>query len=184
MSKPPILVLALATAVALGGCGLGGRKEPPPNPNAPKISRSDPVTTSGRKSVLLSVHVKKEFPDACMLGMTVTNNLDIKVTNLSMRLTAFIRGNVKYDSITRNFTEVRPTEKQYREVTFMQIKCAEIDYIGVTDPGRCAIGEEMNRFTAAPGDCAQFVEVAVSPQITIRKTEQPKVEATPVEPIE
>ncbi|MGB5833090.1 MAG: hypothetical protein WBG92_14000 [Thiohalocapsa sp.] len=174
MSKLSTLVLALAAAVLFGGCQSGGSKEPPPNPNAPKISRSDPVTMTGRKAVVLSVHMEKEFPDACQLGMTLTNNLDVKVTNLSVRLTAFIRGNVKYDAITRNFTEVKPTEKQYREATFTQIKCSEIDYLGVTDPGRCAIGEDMNRFTAAPGDCAKFVDVALSPHIAIRKTKQPK----------
>jgi len=103
MSKQPILVLALMAAVAAGGCQMGGfqiggTKEAPPNPNAPKISRSDPVTSTARKAVVLSVHMKKEYPDACMLGMTLTNNLDTKVTNLSVRLTAFIRGDVKYRS--------------------------------------------------------------------------------------
>jgi hypothetical protein len=177
MSKHPIIILALAAGVVSGGCQTWGTNEPPPNPNAPKVSRSDPVTFSGRKSVVVSLHMKKEFPDACMLGMTLTNNLDVKVTNLSIRLTAFINGNVKFDAITRNFTEVKPTESQYREATFTQIKCSEIDFIGVTDPGRCAIGTDMNRFTAAPGDCAQFVDVAVSPQMTIRKIKQPKVQA-------
>lgn len=181
MSKQPILVLALMAAVAAGGCQMGGfqiggTKEAPPNPNAPKISRSDPVTSTARKAVVLSVHMKKEYPDACMLGMTLTNNLDTKVTNLSVRLTAFIRGDVKYDAITRNFTEVKPTESQYREATFTQINCSEIDSIGITDPGRCAIGEDMNRFTTAPGDCAKFVDVALSPHITVRKTKQPKLE--------
>jgi hypothetical protein len=177
MSKHSIIVPALAAAALIAGCSTWGTQEPPPNPNAPKVSRSDAVTNTGRKSVVVSVHMKKEFPDACMLGMTVTNNLDVKVTNLSIRLTAYISGNVKYDAITRNFTEVKPTESQYREATFTQIKCSEIDFIGVTDPGRCAIGADMNRFTAAPGDCAKFVDVAISPQITIRKVSQPKVEA-------
>jgi len=34
----------------------------------------------------------------------------------------------------------------------------------------------MNRFTTAPGDCAKFVDVALSPHITVRKTKQPKLE--------
>lgn len=117
-----------------------------------------------------------------MLGMTLTNNLDTKVTNISVRLTAYINGNVQFDTITRNFSELKPTESQYREATFTQIQCNKIDFIGVTDPGRCAIGDEMNRFTTAPGDCAKFVDVAVSPQLTIRKMPQPKV--TESEPIE
>ncbi|HCS90442.1 MAG TPA: hypothetical protein DIW77_10400 [Chromatiaceae bacterium] len=189
MRKLPIVVLALFVFIALSGCQLGNfqlgkSKPPPPNPNAPKITRSDPVINTGRKAVVLSVHLKKEFPDACMLGMTLTNNMDIKVTNLSVRLTAFIRGNVKYDAITRNFTQIKPTESEYREATFMKIKCSEIDFIGVTDPGRCAIGEDMNRFTAAPGDCAKFVDVAISPHITMRKTKQPKPAVSEVDPLE
>jgi hypothetical protein len=179
MFKQPIYAVALLAALAVGGCAtddfqraIGLETEPAENPNAPKITRSEPVTNTGRKAVVVSIHMKKEFPDACMLGMTFTNNLDIKVTNLSIRLTAYINGNVKYDAITRNFTEVKPTESQYREITFTQIRCDEIDFIGITDPGRCAIGEEMNRFTAQPGDCAQFVDVAVSPHITVRKVKQ------------
>jgi hypothetical protein len=179
MFKQPIYVVALLAVLAAGGCStrefqraVGLNPEPPENPNAPQISRSAPVKDTGRKAVVVSIHMKKAFPDACMLGMTLTNNLDIKVTNLSIRLTAYIRGNVKYESITRNFTEVKPTESQYRDVVFTQIRCDEIDYIGITDPGRCAIGEDMNRFTTQPGDCAKFVDVAVSPHITVRKIKQ------------
>jgi hypothetical protein len=179
MFKQPIQAVALLAVIAAGGCAtddfkraVGLETEPPVNPNAPKITRSEPVTSTGRKSVVVSIHMKKEFPDACMLGMTFTNNLDVKVTNLSIRLTAYINGSVKYDAITRNFTEVKPTESQYREATFTQIRCDEIDYIGITDPGRCAIGEDMNRFTTQPGDCAKFVDVAVSPIITVRKIKQ------------
>jgi hypothetical protein len=179
MLKQPIIAFALAAAVAVGGCStndlkrsIGLEAEPPFNPNAPVTTRSEPVTSTGRKAVVVSIHLKKEFPDACMLGMTLTNNMDIQLTNLSIRLTAYINGDVKYDAITRNFTRVKPTEQQYRELTFTQIRCEEIDYLGVTDPGRCAIGQDMNRFTAQPGDCAKFVDVAVSPLITVRKIKQ------------
>jgi hypothetical protein len=190
MFKQPIHAVVLLAALAAGGCAtddfmrtVGIDRTPPENPNAPKVSRSEPVTSTGGKSVVISIHMKKEFPDACMLGMTLTNNLDIKVTNLSIRLTAYINGNVKYDAITRNFTEVKPTERQYREATFSQIRCDEIDFIGITDPGRCAIGEDMNRFTAQPGDCAKFVDVAVSPHITVRKIKQEPAPAPEPEPV-
>lgn len=179
MFKQPIQLLVLLAVLTAGGCAsrdfqraVGLNPPPPENPNAPRVTRSEPVTNTGRKAVVVSIHMKKEFPDACMLGMTLTNNLDIKVTNLSVRLTAYIRGNVEYESITRNFTEVKPTERQYRDLVFTQIQCSEIDYIGITDPGRCAIGEDMNRFTTQPGDCAKFVDVAVSPHITVRKIKQ------------
>jgi hypothetical protein len=93
---------------------------------------------------------------------------------------ARFRENVENDAITRNLTQVKPTEQEYWEATFMQIRCDEIDYIGITDPGRCAIGDDMNRFTTQPGDCGKFVDIAVTPLMTLREIKQER----PVEELE
>ena len=52
--------------------------------------------------------VNPDYLEDCQLPPNVGATLDMKVANLSLRLTAFIRGDVKYDAITRNFTEVKP----------------------------------------------------------------------------
>jgi hypothetical protein len=171
MCKTPLKVggIGALCALLLAGCANPWwDKKPAYNPNAPKVTRAKPVTDTGRKAVVLSLHMRKAYPNACMLGITVTNNLDERVMNISVRLGATIRGDVVYDAIARNFTNLRPTESQYREVTYTNIRCEEIDHITVTDPGRCAIGE-VNRFTAAPGDCAKFIDVPSSPLMDMRK---------------
>lgn len=173
MRTTPLLAAcigAVLTTLISGCAGFWWEKDPADNPNAPKITRAKPVIDTGRKALVMSLSLRKAYPDACMLGITVTNNLDLLVTNISVRLSAYIRGDVLYEPITRNFSAIKPTESQYRELTFMQIRCDEIAYITVTDPGRCAIGD-MNRFTAQPGDCAKFFDVPPSPLMDMRKGE-------------
>ncbi len=171
MCKKALLTAGIGAvlAVFLAGCANPWwDKKPAYNPNAPKVTRAKAVTDTGRKALVMSVHMRKAFPNACTLGITVTNRLDERIINISVRLSAYLSGDVLYDAIARNFTNLRPTESQYRELTFTRIRCEQIDYITVTDPGRCAIGE-MNRFTAAPGDCAKFIDVPQSPLMDMRK---------------
>lgn len=183
----PIAVLCCALTLTLGAAGCAwhtpfDRKPKGPNPNAPKVTHAPVVTTTGRKAAVLSVHLRKEFPDACMFGLTLTNNLDDKITNLSVRVAAYLRGGVRFDSVTRNFYEVRPTESQYRDLVFTAIRCQDIEYLSVSDPGRCAIGD-ANRFTTAEGDCVKFLDVAESRLVSVRidRTKRaPPVEETPV----
>jgi len=165
-----VLAVALALTLSLAGCISNPfvKESQVPNPNAPKVTRKEAVTSTGRKAAVLSVHMRKAFPDACMYGITLTNNLDLKVTNIAVRLAAYILDGVKYDTITRNFYELRPTETQYREITYTKVRCDEIRYIGVSDPGRCAVGT-ANRFTTAEGDCAKYIDVADSPLVQLRK---------------
>jgi hypothetical protein len=175
------LGLAMVLMLPLSGCidNPFVKKSKMPNPNAPKVTRVPLVTSTGRKAAVLSVHLRQEFPDACMYGITLTNNLDTKVTNIAVRLSAYILDGVKYDTITRNFYELRPTETQYREVTFTKVKCSEIRYIGVSDPGRCAVGQ-ANRFTTAEGDCAKYIDVADTRLVELRKERfQPAVIVPP-----
>jgi hypothetical protein len=177
-SRAPALAmgLVLALALSLAGCNNPFVKDSDvPNPNAPKVTRVPTVTSTGRKAAVLSVHLRKEYGDACMYGVSLTNNLDVKVTNIAVRLSAYILNGVRYDTITRNFYELRPTETQYREVTFTGIKCSEIQYIGVADPGRCAVGQ-VNRFITEAGDCAKFIDVADTRLVSLRKERyQPSV---------
>jgi len=168
----PALALGLASVLMLS---LAGCTDNPfvkdsevPNPNAPKVTRTPIVTTTGRKAAVLSIHVRREFPDACAYGFTLTNNLDVRITNIAVRLTAYILDGVVYDRITRSFFQLRPTESQYREAVFTRIGCDEIQYIGISDPGRCSVGFD-NRFTTEQGDCAKYIDVAATRLVNTRK---------------
>lgn len=164
------LLLVAAALSLLSGCESVDRmmgKKPPPDPNAPKRERVEPTRTTGRNALVLSVHMRKAYPDACTFGVTGTNNLTIKVRSLAVRFNGYIRGNVLYDTITKSFFELRPTEQQYREFTY-QVPCREIDRIEVSDPGRCVLGED-DRFTTDAGDCAKYFDVAASPYVRVVK---------------
>lgn len=168
----PAALTAVLLASALGGCadmatdlGLDG------NPQATieaEMERVPVVTQSGRSAAVLSVHMRRAYANACKFGMTLTNNLPFKITDLTFRMTGIINGSVPYDTQNKNFYEIRPGEQQYREITFQGVTCAELDRIEVTDPGRCVLGE-LNRFSAEPGDCAKFSDVAESRLVNIVK---------------
>lgn len=161
---------AMLVALAVGGCSdmatdIGLDAKTPATIRA-EVERVEPVTKTGRAAAVLSVHMRKSYQDACKYGMTLTNNLPFKITNLTYRFTAYINGGVPYDTQSKNFYEIRPTERQYREMTFQQVSCDQIERIVVSDPGRCAMGE-LNRFTADPGDCRKFTDVADSRLVRI-----------------
>lgn len=158
-------LLCLGAIAVLAGCA---SSEPTVNPNAPKLTKVAPVTQTGRKAAVFNVNVRKSFPDACLFGITVTNNLPYKIKSISYRVGAYINGDVFHSQVTRNFFEIKPTEQQYREVTFHQISCDQIDRLSINDPGRCSLGE-LDRFAAEPGDCAKFTDVAPSSLIDVVK---------------
>lgn len=175
LSTVPFVRVSIAASVAVAamlaaGCsdmasnvGLGSRK---PATIQAKVDRIDPVTQSGRKAAVLSLHMRKSYQDACKYGLTLTNNLPEKITNLTFRFQAYINGGVAYQAQTKNFYEIRPTEYQYREMTFQQVSCDQIERLEVTDPGRCAVAE-LNRYSSNPGDCKKFTDIPSSALVRI-----------------
>jgi len=157
------LLVALFTLLSTG-CSttpLGGY-ETGEGPGAAKIERVDAVTHGGGQKAVLSLHKKYAYVDACKFGLTLTNNLPYKITNLSFRFSAYLQGGVFYQHVTRNFFEIEPTNRQYREITFTRTTCDKISYIEVSDPGRCAMGN-LTRFSSQPGDCIRRVYIANTP---------------------
>jgi hypothetical protein len=166
MKRICVIASLFLIIVGLSGCArLGAATDVA---GAPRVERSDPVTHTGRPAAVVNVNMKTSYADACKFGVTLTNNLPYKITNISVRFAAYIKGDVQYDHVTRNFFEVKPTEHQYREITFGQITCPEIDRIVVSDPGRCAMGQ-LTRFSAQPGDCGKYVDIAPSHYVRVVK---------------
>lgn len=149
------LLSAGCSTVPLGGYAPG---EGPGSSST--FERVDPVTNMGSRKAVLSLHTRRDFKDACTYGVTLTNNLPEMIGNISFRFAAHINGGVFYKHVTRNFFRLRPTDRQFREITFTGVSCSQIDYLKVTDPGRCAIGKSMTRFTTEPGDCIRKVSIA------------------------
>jgi len=171
LSRPRLVILsAVLVSVLSAGCSemaadIGMESSAPATIQA-QVERSEPVRKTGRPAAVLSVHLRKSYENACKYGMTLTNDLPFKITNLTFRFTAYIKGGVPYDTQNKNFYELRPTESQYRELTFQGVSCSEIERIAVSDPGRCAMGK-LNRFTAEAGDCRKFSDIASTSLVRI-----------------
>jgi hypothetical protein len=145
-----------------------GMKSKTPSTIAADTRRLPPVTSTGRPAAVMSVHMRKSFQNACKFGVTLTNDLPYKVTDLTFRLTAVIKGNVPFDTQTKSFSQLRPSDQQYREITFQGVECDEIDRIEVSDPGRCTV-DTLNRFNSNAGDCAKFSDMASGGVVSVVK---------------
>jgi len=161
-------LILLGLGLACSGCAkppLGGRDEGAGSQGA-KIEHRDAVTSGGGGKAVLSLHKKYAYENACKFGLTLTNNLPYKITNISFRFGARLRGDVLYRQVTRNFFEIDPTNSQYREITFPEITCDKIASIEVTDPGRCTMGT-LTRFSSPSGDCIRHVYIAETPYVRL-----------------
>lgn len=170
MKKTNLIFVISVFALLSASCStvpLGGY-DPGQGPGSSStFERVDAVSTTGARKAVLSLHTRRSFEDACTYGITLTNNLPDMIDNISFRFSAYIDGGVFYKHVTRNFFRLRPTDHQFREITFTGIPCKKIDQIKVSDPGRCAIGKNMTRFTTGPGDCIRKVDIAPSKLVRI-----------------
>jgi uncharacterized protein YcfL len=168
MKKISIVLAISILSLALAGCTTPGTK-PRSDPNAAVVERVDPVLNLGTGKAVLSLHKRKAFPDACTYGITLTNNLQDEIVNIAFRFSAYIDGSTFHSYQTKSFFGIKPSEHKYTEMTFQQIRCDQIDRLEVTDPGRCAIGKTVTRFTTGPGDCVRYVDIAPTQYVNLTR---------------
>jgi len=165
MNNPALLVSTALLALLAAGCAQTA-KPPADAPGRAQTDRSEPVRTTGREAAVLSVHRRTAFEDACTYGVTLTNNLPFRITNIAFRFAAHLDAGVLYQDRHLNFFQLDPTNSQYRELTFTQIRCDQIAHIEVSDPGRCAMGK-LTKFSSNPGDCIRYIDIAPSPHVRL-----------------
>jgi len=120
---------------------------------------------------LLTIERRRQYPTACQYWVKLENRLPFKIRNMALRFTTYLQNDsydrpVIFDSEVRSFSELRPTDTQYRNIFYEQVDCADLNYIKVEDAGRCSMGA-LTKFSAQKGDCARFVEVQPSELICI-----------------
>lgn len=136
---------------------------------------------------LLSVELKKQHAYACQYWIKLNNRLPHKIRNLPLRFSAYIKSPdypdpIVYESVTRSFFEMRPTEEQYLDLFYINVGCDDILSIRVADTGQCTVGES-SRFTTQTGDCGRYIVVQESPLVKMVKAtatgEEPPPAPTP-----
>jgi hypothetical protein len=163
--------------VLLIGCGallsLGCARKPATGsttldatPGSPVTSKTDPVIDTGKKSAVLSLHVRKATPKGCGYGMTLTNNLAKEIKRFGLQFGAYNHKDVELENASVNFFGIRPTGSQYMEITY-SFTCDQIAYLKVIDQGHCA-GGPLEERAAEPGQCLSYVELPLNPYVQLR----------------
>ncbi len=113
----------------------------------------------------------------CRLGFKLKNGLADKITSIVFRFSAHNHEDVLYDTVTKGFLHLKPTNEGFKEVTFSGMSCEEIKYIRVHGADRCEIGE-LTKHSAEKGECLKLVQVEANDKFVIFK----RYNDEPIEP--
>ena len=120
------------------------------------------------KSALLEVANIKELRNACNVGLRLTNNLGYRIKSLVPSFSAYTGDGVRYETVSKAFSTIKPTRDQYRQIQFIGLRCRDIDHVLVHGAGHCSMGP-MDKFNEAEGECLSHIYVQDSDLISIRK---------------
>jgi hypothetical protein len=120
---------------------------------------------------LLRITKVKQYETACQYWLKLENRLPFSIRNMALHFSAYIMEEgydnpVLFDVSTRSFSEMRPTDSQYRDIFFEHTRCDRLSFIKVEDAGRCAIGE-LTKFSSQSGDCSRYLEIQPSGVVCI-----------------
>jgi len=104
----------------------------------------------------------------CRLGLKLENDLADKITSIVFRFSAHNQEDILYDTVTKGFQHLKPTNEGFKEITFSGMSCEEIKYIRVHGADRCEIGE-LTKHSAEKGECLKLVQVEASDKVVIFK---------------
>lgn len=120
----------------------------------------------------LTLETKKELSRGCRLGLRLQNDLPAQIRTLVLRFTAYKGEQVAFETVSRGYSFIKPTNSQYQEVIFRGIRCDEIRSLGVSAARNCHIGK-LTKYSAASERCLELIQVVPSDLLPIAKTDSP-----------
>ena len=126
----------------------------------------------------LSVAFIDEKAASCRLGRRMRNGLADGIDSIVLRFSAFTKDDILYETVSKGFHSLKPTNTQHQEISFRGVPCSHIKTIRVHGGDRCSIGE-LNKFSDAPGQCLGKVSVEASDKISIYKHYSEKASPPP-----
>ncbi len=118
-------------------------------------------------SAVLTVTKVHEMGEACRLQLHLQNNLTFKIRSLVPRFSVFNQDNVMYESISKSFSQIKPTRDLYRDIQF-SLGCRDISRILVHGADRCTMGD-IDMFNEEEGQCLEHIYVTPTDLINIGK---------------
>ena len=117
---------------------------------------------------VLTVVRKTQSPTGCRFGLRMRNELGYKIKSLVPEFSAYTRDGILYQTIARDFYEIKPTRNLFRQIHFSGIRCDEIAYIKVQGADRCTMGP-YTKFSSNSGECLARIRVEPNELIKITK---------------
>ena len=127
-----------------------------------------PTQSDASISAVLSVINVEDMGSLCKLGLRLQNNLGYKIKSLVPSFTAYKTGGLRFDSVSKSFSSIKPTLDLYREIQFHGLGCSDIDHIQVHGADQCDMGP-LDKYNNEEGECLRKVFVQASDLINIRK---------------
>ena len=118
--------------------------------------------------LLLEIVSRLPQSSACRYGLRMTNNLGYALRTIVPQFSTYKAGGVRYETVFVEFSSLKPTDSQYREITFRGIRCEEVESLRMSGGDRCSMGE-LNRYSGTPGECLSHVKLAPSTVVDISK---------------
>jgi hypothetical protein len=120
------------------------------------------------KSAVLSVINVEDLGSLCKIGLRLQNNLGYKIKSLVPSFSVYKTGGLRFESVSKGFSSIKPTRDLYREIQFHGIGCSEIDHIQVHGADQCNMGQ-LDKYNNEEGECLSKIFVESSDLINIRK---------------
>jgi len=112
--------------------------------------------TDEGKRLVLSVQGKREASDGCIFRIGLRNEMGTLVRSIVPQLSAVTSNGVRLDTRFKEFSDLKPTLEQQRDVQFLGIGCGKIAYLKVDGADQCLVGE----FSAQRENCLRWLQVA------------------------
>lgn len=127
------------------------------------------VEPAGTPVAKLTVLRHESVSNGCVIGLELQNDLNELIRTLVLRFTAYRGPEVKFDTVSRGYSFVRPTLRDYEEIQFRGITCEDITSVEVSAARNCHVGD-LTKFSSDPGDCLALFEIAPTNMLVITKT--------------
>lgn len=95
-------------------------------------------------------------------------NLSTRIRGLVLRFTAHKAGPIAYETQSRGFSLIKPTDNQYREILFRHVSCDEIAQVEVHGANNCHVCD-LAKYSDGQDECLSLIEVTDSDLIKIYK---------------
>ncbi len=130
------------------------------------VKESDNPET--RRYAELTLEKKFDLAHGCKLGLRLQNNLTEQIRSLVLRFTAYKGGQIAFETVTRGYSYIKPTNSQYQEISFRGITCDEISSVEVFAARNCHVGD-LTKYSAEAHHCLSLIDVKVSDILPIAK---------------